>query len=214
MIRKIALLSGALALVSLSGASVAEAQSVREFRSSPTRVTGYFSVNVCCEAHIVDLDGPGEANFDLDPGIGFGLRVERRVADYLAIGGLFEMMAAKADGVDDRFFFLDADLFGKILYELELSSSMGLELYGLIPFGFTAGIDGNDTFGDEVRAFGLNTGFLVGAMLLLEHFGIVLEMGVRHRSVWDEVEGLLGATTDVRLGVTQFAMNFGVSVAF
>lgn len=213
MKRMIVLLSGALALGSLVPSGV-EAQSVEHFKSSPTRVTGYLAVNVCCEAHLVDLDGPDEADFDLDPGIGFGVRVERRVADWLAIGGMFEFMAAKADGVDDRFFFIDADIFGKVLYELELSSSMGLELYGLIPFGFTAGIDGDETFGDEVRAFGLNTGLLAGAMLLLEHFGVFVEIGMRHHSVWDEADfGVLG-NRDVRLGTTQFAMNFGASVAF
>ncbi|MBO6934727.1 MAG: hypothetical protein JJ863_07125 [Deltaproteobacteria bacterium] len=214
MKRMIVLLSGALALVSLASVSTAEAQSVERFRSSDTRITGFFGVNVCCEAHIVDLDGPDEIDFDLDPAIGFGLRVERKVADWLAIGGMFEFVAAKADGVDDRFFFIDADIFGKVLYELQLSSSMGLELYGLIPFGFTAGIDGDETFGDEVRAFGLNTGLMAGAMLLLQHFGIVFEMGMRHHSVWDEADfGVLG-NRDVRLGVNQFALNFGVSVTF
>lgn len=213
MRRMIVMLSGALALASLVPAGV-EAQSVETFKSSPTRVTGYFAVNVCCEAHLVDLDGDFDFDAELDPGIGFGLRVERRVADWLAIGGMFEFMADKIDGVDDRFFFVDVDAFAKVLYELELSSSMGLEVYGLIPFGFTAGLDGNDTFGDEVRAFGLNTGLMAGAMLLLEHFGIVLEMGFRHRSVWDEADAGVGGNRDVRLGVTQFAMNFGASVTF
>lgn len=214
MKRMIVLLSGALALVSLASVSTAEAQSVERFRSSDTRVTGYFSVNVCCEGHVEDLDGPFDGDFDLDPGIGFGLRVERRVADWLAIGGLFEFMAAKSDGVDDRFFFIDADIFGKVMHEFQLSSSMGLEVYGLVPFGFTAGIDGDETFGYDVRAFGLNTGLLAGAMLLLEHFGIVFEMGFRHHTVWDEADFGGGATRDVRLGVNQFAMNFGVSVTF
>ncbi len=214
MKRMIVLLVGALALVSLAEVSSAEAQSVEHFKSSDTRVSGYFALTACCEGHVVDLDGPDEGEFDLDPGIGFGLRVERKVADWLAIGGLFEMLAAKADGVDDRFFFIDADIFGKVMYEAQLSGSMGLELYGLIPFGFTVGMDGDDTFGDEVRAFGLNTGLLAGAMLLLDGFGIFVELGFRHRSVWDEVDTFLGGARDVRLGVTQFAMNFGASVTF
>jgi len=214
MKRMIVLLSGALALVSLVGAT-AEAQSVEHFKSSDTRVTGYFAVNVCCEGRVVDLDGPADDfEFDLDPGIGFGIRVERRVADWLAIGGMFEMMAAKVDGVDDRFFFIDADIFGKVMYEIELSGSMGLEVYGLIPFGFTAGLDGDETFGDEVRAFGLNTGLLAGAMLMLEHFGIMFEMGFRHHSIWDEADLGIGGNRDVRLGTNQFAMNFGASVTF
>jgi len=208
------LFSGAFALVALVSSSVAAAQSVERFRSSDTRVTGYFALTACCEGRLIDLDGPSEGEFDLDPGIGFGLRAERRVANWLAVGGLFELLAAKIDGVDDRFFFIDADLFGKVMYELQLSGSMSLEVYGLIPFGFTAGLDGDETFGDEVRAFGLNTGLLAGAMLLLEHFGIVLEMGLRHRSVWDEIDTFLIGRRDVRLSVTQFAMNFGVSVTF
>ncbi len=215
MRRKITFALSALALVSLvSTASPAEAQSVDHFKSSPTRVTGYFALTACCEGQVIDLDGPDEGQFDLDPGIGFGIRVERRLADWMALGGMFEMLAAKADGVDDRFFFLDADIFAKVLHEIELSGSMGLEVYGLIPFGFTAGLDGDDTFGDEVRAFGLNTGLLAGAMLILDSVGLMVELGFRHRSVWDEVDTFLGGRRDVRLGVTQFAMNFGASVAF
>jgi hypothetical protein len=216
MKRIIVLLVGALALVSLGSGATAEAQSVEHFKSSPTRLTGYFALTACCEGHVVNLDGPGEADVELDPGVGFGLRVERRLADWMALGGMVEMLAAKVDGVDDRFFFLDADIFAKVMYEIELSGSMGLEVYGLIPFGFTIGMDGDETFGDEVRAFGLNTGLLAGAMLILDHFGIIVEMGFRHRSVWDEYDfGFFGGgVQDVRLGVTQFAMNFGVSAAF
>lgn len=213
MTRTFAIALSALALASLASISSAEAQSVEHFKSSPTRVTGYFALTACCEAQLVNLDGPGEGEFDLDPGIGLGLRVERRLADWLALGGMFELLAAKADGVDDRFFFMDFDLFGKVMHEIELSGSMGLEVYGLIPFGFTIGLDGDDTFGDEVRAFGLNTGLMAGAMLILDHFGIIVELGFRHRSVWDEVDSIFG-NADVRLGVTQFAMNFGVTAAF
>jgi len=213
MKRMFAFALGALALASLVSGSTAEAQSVEHFKSSPTRVTGYFAVTACCEGQVVNLDGPGEEEFDLDPGIGFGLRVERRLADWMALGGMFEMLAAKADGVDDRFFFLDLDVFAKVMHEIELSGSMGLEVYGLIPFGFTIGLDGDDTFGDEVRAFGLNTGLMAGAMLILDHVGLIVEMGFRHRSVWDESDSVFG-DVDVRLGVNQFAMNFGVSAAF
>lgn len=212
MKRMFAFALGALALVSLVSGSTAEAQSVEHFKSSPTRVTGYFIVQACCEGNLVDLDDDVVDfgfEFDLDPSIGFGVRVERRLADWMALGGMFEMLAAKRDGVDDRFFFLDADIFAKVMHEIELSGSMGLEIYGLVPFGFTIGLDGDDTFGDEVRGFGLNTGLLAGAMLILDHVGIIVEMGFRHRSVWDEVNG-----RDWRLGVTQFAMNFGVSAAF
>jgi len=213
MTRTFAFALSALALASLVTSASAEAQSVDRFRSSDTRLTGYFALTACCEGQLVNLDGPGDEEFDLDPGIGFGLRVEKSLADWLALGGMFEMLAAKADGVDDRFFFMDFDVFAKVMYEIDLSGSMGLEIYGLVPFGFTIGLDGDDTFGDEVRAFGLNTGLMAGAMLILDHVGLIVEMGFRHRSVWDEYDSVFG-DVDVRLGVSQFAMNFGVSAVF
>tara|TARA_B100001750_G_scaffold247268_1_gene272433 strand:+ start:2409 stop:3053 length:645 start_codon:yes stop_codon:yes gene_type:complete len=214
MLRHTVMVASALAFAVVTlGAGQADAQTNR-WRSEPTRISGYFTLQACCEGHFIDrdegtLDFGGDA--DMDPGFGFGLRAERRVADFLALGGLFEMLAWKLDGDDDREFFVDVDVFAKVPFEVPLTNSMALEVYALLPFGFTGAFQNE---GDESEsAFGLNLGLLGGAMLILDSFGFFVELGFRHHSVFGEAD--LGvATRDYRFGLTQFAFNFGASVVF
>ena len=208
---------GVLALCLSAFPSGAEAQSAStRWKSEPTRVSAYFTLQGCCEAHADNLDDSrGDFSYDLDPSVGFGVRAERRIMDFIALGGLFEMVAVKADNGPlfaeyDRDFLLDFDLFAKVLVEFSLKQGMGLELYGLLPFGFSVGLADDIPLVDEdVTGFGINLGALGGAMLVFEKFGIFTELGFRHHSLWDEFRNV-----DYHLGITQVAWNFGASVTF
>ena len=211
MISRIILASGALALVIGTLVPSSAAAQRDRWKSEPTRVSGYFTLQACCDAHLVDNDATDfldlSTDASTDPGFGFGVRVERRVLDFLALGGMFEMLAWRLDGDDDREFFIDADVFARLPLDIDLSGDLGLEIYALLPVGFTAAFqDENDR---SRRALGVNLGLLGGAMVSFDTFGLFAEFGFRHHSVFDDVEG-----RDFRLGLTQVAFNLGGSVAF
>jgi hypothetical protein len=194
----------ALVLVSASLPSLASAQ-----RNDGARFSAYFALGAGGEADI-ESDGPfglGDFEADLDATLGFGLRFEKPIASIVSLGGLFEMGGYKFDDVDrDADLYFDFDVYAKIGPRLDINNDLDLEVYGLLPFGFTIfRPDG----GDDDAMFGLNFGFGGGAALYVGSFGFFAEIGMRHRRVYDEQNN-----TDIRLATTQAMLNFGGTIVF
>ena len=194
----------ALVLVSASLPSLASAQ-----RNDGARFSAYFALGAGGELD-GETDGPfgfGDYEIDLDPTLGFGLRFEKPIASIVSLGGLFEMGGYKADGADrNADLYFDFDVYAKIGPRLDINNNLDLEVYGLLPFGFSVyrpDADNSDAL------FGLNFGFGGGAALYVGSFGFFAEIGMRHRRVYDEIDGV-----DVRLASTQAMLNFGGTIVF
>jgi hypothetical protein len=194
----------ALVLVSASLPSLASAQ-----RNDGARFSACFALGAGGEAD-VETDGPfglGDFEADLDATLGFGLRFEKPIASIVSLGGLFEMGGYKFDDVDrDADLYFDFDVYAKIGPRLDINNDLDLEVYGLLPFGFSIFRPDED---DSDAMFGLNFGFGGGAALYVGSFGFFAEIGMRHRRVYDEVND-----TDVRLASTQAMLNFGGTIVF
>jgi len=184
--------SAALALV-VSFSSLASAQDPAD----ANQLSAYFVGGAGGDAR---FDGPGlGVDVDLDAALGIGARAGFSVADFLVIGGLLEWRAFGRDGVDDRDHVFDFDGFAKGRHILEIKQDIALEIYGLIPFGFSAG-----SF-DELDGpwVGFNLGFLAGAMLMLKNkVGAFFESGVRHHHLYQPDD-------EIDVASTQFAFTLG-----
>jgi hypothetical protein len=178
-------------------------------RNDGARFSAYFALGAGGEAD-VETDGPfglGDFEADLDATLGFGLRFEKPIASIVSLGGLFEMGGYKFDDVDrDADLYFDFDVYAKIGPRLDINNDLDLEVYGLLPFGFSIFRPDED---DSDAMFGLNFGFGGGAALYVGSFGFFAEIGMRHRRVYDEVND-----TDVRLASTQAMLNFGGTIVF
>lgn len=193
----------------VSAQSVWDEQPSRGRESRGPSASLYFALGAGGELD-VETDAPlglGDYSPDLDPTLGFGLRIEVPILSILSVGGLFEMGGYKADDVDrEADLYFDFDVFAKIGPTLELSQDLDLEIYGIVPFGFS--IYRPDA--DDIDALkGLNFGFGGGAALYLGKFAFFAEIGMRHRRVYDEVRDV-----DVRIASTQAMMNFGATIVF
>lgn len=154
------------------------------------------------DSEVPALGGEG----DLDATVGFGLRAEMPVMDYLSIGGLFELVGYQFDDTSaDRNLAIDMSFWIKGRYVIELTRDLDLEVYLGLPFGFTGYFPDGDAFDNS---FGFNTGLLGGGQLILGRFAVFTEMGWRHRhTYWDEENG--AASIDFDLAHNQFAFHLG-----
>jgi len=178
------------------------------------RLAAYFALGVGGDAEVTT--GSSESSASLDPTVGFGARIEVPVHEYVAIGGIFELLTFEADTAfaDEREAVLDFDVWVKGRYRFEISEGLAIEPYIGVPFGLAlAVLDDPDGDGDEVWP-GFNIGVLAGAMLIVDsRFGALLELGWRHHQVFTEVSSFLG-DVDVSIETNQFAMHFGGFFAF
>jgi hypothetical protein len=214
MHRPAALFAALLSVTELSAAT-AEAQE-REDRSP--RVAVNLALGFAGE---LDTQvGNSRADVDLDPTVGFDVRGELPVLDFLAVGVWFEMLGVLTDtnGAErEETVGFDAYVRARWVFEV-IPSDLFIEPYLLLPLGFTAGIlPDDDGSGDDVWA-GWNTGVLAGAQVLHgSGFGGYLEFGWRHAEVYDHRSvTILGTTitTDLALTMNELALNFGAVYSF
>lgn len=179
------------------------------------RLGAYLALGLGGEIDL-DSDAPaGSVDTDADPTVGFGLRAEVPVHEYVAVGGLFELLTFESDVWGERESVFDIDVWVKGRYRFELAPGLILEPYIGVPFGLSLAVlaDPNDLASDAVWP-GFNIGVLAGAAVLLqERFGAFLELGWRHHQVFAEANTFLG-DIDFAVKTNQVALHLGFMVAF
>lgn len=160
----------------------------------------------------------GRQSSDLDASVGFDLRGEIPVLDFLVVGGMFSFLTVDADFVGRNFereetFGFDGYLRGRWVFEV-LQDVLFIEPYVMLPLGFTmAVLPDDDGSGDDVWP-GWNTAVLLGAQVLhASGFGGYLEMGWRHAEVYNR-QAFAGVQVDSGLAMNEFALNLGFVYAF
>jgi len=200
-----------LACVLLLVAAPAEAQ---ELSDRSPRIAVNLALGFAGELD-TDTDGlSGES--DLDPSIGFDLRGELPVLDFLVIGAWFELLSVEPDvsGLDrEETFSFDAFVRVRWVFEI-IDRTLFVEPYAMLPVGFTLAVlpelDGGDD--DDVYP-GWNIGVLFGAQLLhASGAGGYLEIGWRHIEVYGDDVTVLDR--DVSHTLNEMAFNLGFVYAF
>lgn len=149
----------------------------------------------------------GGASGDLDPTVGLGARFEAPVYDYIVVGGLLEWATFKLDLVDDRDHLLDIDAFVKGRYVLD-AGGMPLELYALLPVGFSAAFF-DSALADDT-AIGWNLGLMFGGTLFVsDSIGVFAEIGFMHHGLTLDT-----GAGEVDVDANQARLNLGAAFAF
>lgn len=208
--KRIALVT--LALVASS--VVASAASAQEIEDRSLRLEGGLVLGMAGEldANVGDL----ESNGDLDPSIGFDVRAELPIADFLAVGGWFQFLTveSEASGAErEETMSIDGFVRGRWVIEA-VPRELFLEPYVLVPLGLSlAFLPDGDGSGDDVWA-GFNTGVFAGLQVLHgSGFGGYVEVGWRHAQVfWEESVPIFG-DVESSLVLNEFALNLGVVFA-
>lgn len=156
-----------------------------------------------------------EFEYPANASVGFGVRFEAQVLEFLSIGGLFEYSALQLEGVTlpiigriepDKDKFVDFDLWIKGGTRFSLGPG-DLEVYGGVPIGFTIGvIPGGD---DREAHPGLNLGILAGAQYFIDRFGVFTDLGYRFHKIFDRQD-------DERIGarISQLSWQLGGTIVF
>jgi hypothetical protein len=211
----------AIGFVSAPARSYAQEDAVRAHLSSAFGFGGEQS------AEAKNDDTPDLRDADLIPTLGFALGVEVPRHTYFTFGAELGLSwwntEERADPpiVDeyDRHRQLDMLLRPK----LRFSPLSGLELYGVVPLGFTYCIPSKDTdrsaAGIDVEAKG-GPGFAIGAsagatLFVLEHVGFTLEAGYLFRWFRAGLENdLTGQEYEWAMRFGQAQLRAGLTVAF
>ena len=149
----------------------------------------------------------------LDATLGFGVRAELPVHEYILVGGLFEVLAVDADSNGYTQWLVDIDALVKGRYPITLGEIV-LEPYLAMPVGFTVGrfLDAATATADDLANWpGWNIGLMAGAMVIWGKLGAFLELGWRHHHVFHEYNNG-GADIDNDGAMHQFAMNIGAAL--
>lgn len=200
--RFVAALAFAFALVGIAPA--ASAQDPMDLHLS-----GFFALGAGGEQV---FDGGVDAG--LDATLGFGLRLEVPVIEYLTLGGHLSFNSWRTDGeadADRQWWFDVPDLIVRGRVPIRLGDSL-LEPYVAFLIGGT--ISTLDEVGGDDVAYGWNVGMLAGAQYFFtEMFGVLLEVGWhRHAASHDLDLGPLNVEVDY--WANQAALNFGGTVLF
>jgi len=174
------------------------------------RVGGYLALGLGGEA--TASSGSLSSSDGLDPTVGFGLRMEGGVWDYVSIGANIELLTMQTDAAGaERETVFDADLWIRARYLIEISrDELYLEPYIGMPFGLSIGVlQDIDGSGDDAWP-GWNIGVLGGAYLLTNAgIGFFVEGGWRYHQLFTSGR-VLGFDVDAELSTHQFATQIGV----
>ncbi|MEZ4339150.1 MAG: hypothetical protein R3B82_21225 [Sandaracinaceae bacterium] len=202
-------LACSLLLVGLA-ASPAEAQ---EMSDRSPRIAANLALGLAGELDLYSESNAGSlhSDADLDPSVGFDLRGELPLLDFLVLGGWFEFLSFETDtSGSEREESFSFDVFLRVRYVFEaIANTLFIEPYVLFPFGFSmAVLPDDDGSGDDIWP-GFNTGVFAGAQILHESgFGGYLELGWRHAEVFHD-RTILGADVHQSLVANEMALNFG-----
>lgn len=192
---------------------VAPSASAQEISDRSPRLAGNLALGLAGEldTHAESALGTSTGEADLDPSVGFDLRGELPVLDFLVIGGWFEFLSVEADGAgQEREESFSFDAFVRVRWVFEaIANTLFIEPYVLLPIGFSMSVlPDDDGSGDDVWP-GWNTAVLAGAQILHESgFGGYLELGWRHAEVYQE-RTILGGEVDLSLILNEMALNLG-----
>ncbi|MGE0786364.1 MAG: hypothetical protein AB7S26_11795 [Sandaracinaceae bacterium] len=204
-------LTAACLLVATVLASRARAQ---ESVDAP-RVAGYLALAVGGDADF-DSDPGGSTSSSLDATIGFGVRGELPVHQFVVLAASFELMTFETNGSfsSAREEVLNFDAWIRGRYPFELTRDLWLEPYVAVPIGFSLGLI---PVGGEDEAWpGWNVGVLGGAALILGNLPLAFffELGWRfHQVFYDQNVPILG-NIDYKLTTNQLAMQGGAALHF
>lgn len=212
--RRIALLS----IVSASGLFVAPA-AAQELADRNVRLAGNLALGLAGEVdtYVESSLGTARGEVDLEPSVGFDLRVEAPVLDFLVIGGWFEMLTIEQDtsGAErEETVSFDGYVRGRWVFAVA-DDQFFIEPYVLLPLGFSAALlPDSDASGDDDTWLGWNTGAFFGSQFLhASGFGGYVEVGWRHAEVYEE-HTVLGGDVKGSLVLNEMALNFGFVYAF
>jgi hypothetical protein len=199
------------AAVSLGGAARASAQD-----ANALHLSGFFGLGVggaWNPGSTSDMADEILGDFnDLDATVGFGVRLDVPVLEYLAVGGQIAFNFPKRHGLDDRQKWFDLpDLIVRGRYPVQLGRGV-LEPYVGFLVGGTISITGENDARDT--AYGWNVGVLLGAQYLFtERFGALFEIGWQRHAATHTVS-FAGVDFDASYSANQAVMNFGFTTLF
>ena len=181
----------ALALVTVALAPAAAAAQVEEAPPAPRhdpiddpRIIGYLRVGFGGEAEAED----GVLGAELDATIGFGVRFEAPLHDYIVLGGLFQASWWEPEFFDDKSAFLDFDLYiaGRFSFQ---AGPLPMEARITLPVGFTLSFPDSEIATDT--GVGWNIGLLFGLQMFLPDsiVGFLFELGWWRHSAHHEFGG-------------------------
>lgn len=143
--------------------------------------------------------GGSEVPLDLDPTTGFGVRAEARFIPYLGIGLGAAFSWLRPTGPRDTMFNVDLSLHLRPHLYIMQDSDLSLEIYALLPFGFS-----RQTNGDGANGF--HAGALLGGRAVIgKRLGFFGEIGYQRTQVWPD-----GGS----IAIGQVRLHLGVSYAF
>lgn len=154
---------------------------------------------------------------ELEPSVGFDVRGELPVLDFLVVGGWFELLTTQVDAADaerEETFSFDGYVRARWVFEA-IADTLFVEPYVLVPLGFTmAVLPDDDGSGDDIWP-GWNTGALLGCQVLHgSGLGGYLELGWRHAEVYIGRDVPFLGAANASLVLNEFAMSLGVVYAF
>jgi len=192
--------------------------SAQELSDRDPRLAANLALGIAGEldAHVAQGSSSTRFQGDLDPSVGFDLRGELPVLDFLVIGAWFEFLSVEGESSGserEESFAFDGYVRARWVFEA-LTDVLFIEPYLLLPLGFSMAILDLDDDGDDVWP-GWNTAVLLGAQFLhASGFGGYLELGWRHAEVYrSESVALVGDVT-TSLILNEMALAFGVVYAF
>jgi hypothetical protein len=177
------------------------------------RLLGNLALGFAGELDSQVNDARGEA--DLDPSVGFDLRVEVPVLDFLVIGAQFEFLGILTDASGaEREEMFGFDGYVRLRWAFDVTSDFVIEPYLFLPLGFAmAVLPDDDGSGDDIWP-GWNTGAMAGAQFIHDSgFGGYLELGWRHAEAYYDTS-VFGVSVDASLILNELALNVGFVYAF
>jgi hypothetical protein len=206
----------ALCLAALCVALAPCAVHAQDLSDRNFRVGGNLALGVAGELDSQVNDTRGDT--DLDPSVGFDLRGELPVLDFLVVGGFFEFLSVQTDtsgSEREETFSFDGYLRARWVFEV-VDRTLWLEPYVLLPIGFSMAVlpDGPDGGTADDIWPGWNTGVFAGAQVIHQSgFGGYLELGWRHAEVYMD-QTVLGFDLHTSLILNEMALNFGALYVF
>lgn len=168
--------------------------SVAEVAEAQTRVGAYLGAGLGGQG--TAEQGGFSGDFDLDPTLGVGLRLEVPAGELIHISPFAEFDAYKADGASGRDLGIDAGVMLRVGPRLDLGA-VDLEVYGALPVGFSVYFPDSS----DVTMLGFNVGVMAGAQLHVnERVAVMLEMGWQMHRVYEDDANLSANQAKLQLG--------------
>ncbi len=160
-----------------------------------------------------DLDIDGDSVDDLDPTVGFGLRLDVPVLEYLTVGGQVGFNFWKTDAADEREMWIDLpDLILRLRYPVRLGNGLLEPYLGFLIGGTISTIGDAD---NKDTSYGWNTGILFGMQYFFtDALGLLFEVGWHHHAASHEATIPFIGTVEADYVTDQAALNFGFTVLF